>query len=227
MSDVAINSNELIPCPSCTRSVQSGLLIPAGDTQVCPHCRDDYTQRLKEGLSGAQASEWVAIRELHIKHEASIRSIGLLYYLGAFFVLLGAFGMLVGGGLASTSDGGAEGTGFMLGFGVGYLALGVFLFVMGRALRRLKRWVKIPVTILSVLGLLNIPIGTLISGYILWLLHSEKGKMVFSEEYAEIVEATPEVKYKTSILVWILLGLLILGLLAAMAIPAFAAVRGQ
>lgn len=227
MSDAAMNPTELVSCPSCTHQVQHALLIPAGDTQVCPHCRDEYMQRLKEGLSGTQSNEWVEIREAHIKHEASIRSIGLLYYLGALFMLLGALGMLVGGSVAGTSGAATEGAGFILVIGVIYLVFGVISIWVGRGLRRLKRWVKIPVTILSALGLLSIPIGTLINGYILWLLHSEKGKMVFSEEYAEIVEATPEVKYRTSIIVWILLALVIFGLLAAMAIPAFSAVRAQ
>jgi hypothetical protein len=54
--------------------------------------------------------------------------------------------------------------------------------------------------------------------YILYLLFSKKGATVFSEEYQRVIAATPEIKYRTSIVIWILLALLLLligvGLLA-------------
>ncbi len=34
--------------------------------------------------------------------------------------------------------------------------------------------------------------------------------MIFSDEYNEIIRQTPEMKYRTSIVVWIFLGLLLL-----------------
>ncbi|MEO0793532.1 MAG: DUF975 family protein [Verrucomicrobiota bacterium] len=36
-------------CPSCGNRTDANSLIPIGDTVVCPSCRDNYTQRLKEG----------------------------------------------------------------------------------------------------------------------------------------------------------------------------------
>jgi len=41
---------EQVSCPTCGTSVSAGELIPAGDRQVCPHCRDSYAQGLKEGV---------------------------------------------------------------------------------------------------------------------------------------------------------------------------------
>ncbi len=38
-------------CPTCGASVDSEQLIPAGDRQVCPNCRDSYAQGLKEGVT--------------------------------------------------------------------------------------------------------------------------------------------------------------------------------
>lgn len=38
-------------CPTCGASVASSELIPAGDSKVCPNCREDYAQGLREGLS--------------------------------------------------------------------------------------------------------------------------------------------------------------------------------
>lgn len=37
-------------CPSCMVSVSPNDLIPAGDRMVCPACKDDYAQSLKEGI---------------------------------------------------------------------------------------------------------------------------------------------------------------------------------
>ena len=64
------------------------------------------------------------------------------------------------------------------------------------------------------LGLAGFPLGTLLNSYILWLIHSKKGKLILSPEYAAIVEATPDVKYRTTLLVWIILGLIVVALLA-------------
>lgn len=60
-------------------------------------------------------------------------------------------------------------------------------------------------SMLTVLGLLGIPIGTLISLSILYLLLSEKGRMVFSPEYKAVIAATPHVRYRTSLVNWVLL----------------------
>ncbi|MGJ8652743.1 MAG: DUF975 family protein [Opitutaceae bacterium] len=38
-------------CPTCGVEVSSDQLIPAGDRQVCPNCRDSYAQGLKEGVT--------------------------------------------------------------------------------------------------------------------------------------------------------------------------------
>jgi len=54
--------------------------------------------------------------------------------------------------------------------------------------------------------LIGFPIGTLIHGYILYLYWGTKGRKVFSPEYKQIIAGTPHVKYKTSIIIWILLG---------------------
>lgn len=205
-----MNDAAMIECPTCTMLVQSDLLIPAGTTQVCVHCRDEYMQRVKEGISTSQTGDWVAVREAHIKHEASLRSIGVLYYIAAFFMLLGGVA-----GLFTTVASNQESVGdlpFMVGFLFFYLVFGVISFLIGRGYRQLKPWVRIPGAILSGLGLLSIPIGTLINGYILYLLFSAKGKMIFSPEYQGICEATPEVKYKTSALAWIILIMLVVGL---------------
>lgn len=197
----------MIECPTCTTAAELDLLIPAGTTHICVNCREAYLQRMKEGVSTDQSNEWVAIREEHIKHEASLRSVGMLYYIGAFFIIIGGIRVIAGTAVSVGSDSGN--TSFMIGMVMVYLVLGVLFALIGRGFRQLRRWVRIPGGILSVLGLIQIPIGTIINSYVLYLMFSGKGNVVFSPEYQEIREAIPEVKYKTSMIVWVFLVILV------------------
>lgn len=157
-------------------------------------------------ITGADP-EAEAIRREHIKHEASIRSVGILYYLGG--VLMGLAAILFG--FASTSIG--------MGLAGIYAVLALLSLAVGYELRELKPWARIAAIVFAVIGLLGFPLGTLINGYILYLLLSQKGRRIFQPDYLHIVAATPEVKYRTSVIVWIVLGLLLLGFVAAISLP--------
>ena len=157
-------------------------------------------------IPDTEARQAELVRREHINHEASIRSIGVLYYLMAAMFALTGVGML-----ASESIGGFE---MAMGLFLALLAV-VFIFV-GRAIRRLDRRCRRPVIVLGVVGLLNIPLGTLINAYLLYLLLAKKGKTIFSEDYAAVIAATPDVKYKTSIVVWVFVVLLVAMLLAVL-----------
>ena len=76
----------------------------------------------------------------------------------------------------------------------------------------LASWVKIPVGLLGGLGLLNYPIGTVINSAILYIIFCKKGRTVLSKEYEEIIAATPDVRYKTSVVTWVFVGLLLTGI---------------
>jgi hypothetical protein len=90
-----------------------------------------------------------------------------------------------------------------------YLGLGILQGATAMGIRKLQNWARYVAVVFSVIGLLGFPIGTIISAYFLYLLLSQKGTMVFSDEYKEIIAATPHLKYKTSIIVIILLILLV------------------
>ena len=141
-----------------------------------------------------------SIRRLHLKHEASVKSIGTLYFLGGL--------ILIGTGFIPMLSAGKE-EAMTIPIGIGLVVLGLLQLWLAVGIRKLKRGAKIPAIILSVIGLIGIPIGTLISVYFLYLLCSQKGTMVFSDEYARVIAETPHIKYKTSIFVWILLALLL------------------
>jgi hypothetical protein len=155
-----------------------------------------------DDVDGA-ASEVEAIRREHIKHEAAVRSIGTLYYIGGGLILIAAFPFFLGG--VRQPDVAA----ISLGLGMLYLVLGAVLLVVAHGLRRLKPAARIASIVLAIIGLIGFPIGTLINGYILYLLCSAKGQRIFAPDYAAIVAATPHVKYRTSIVVWIVLAVVL------------------
>ena len=194
-SPTSTSSTPGVVCSICQQSFPLDQVIRLDNNFVCAGCKPIALQRMREGVSSNNAEE---IRKGHIKHEASVKSIGILYFLAATVFILAAFG-----GLA-TKEGQGIGVGLLL------LCLGGLQVWMGIGLRRLKSWARIPAAVLSGIGLLGFPLGTIINGYILYLLLCQKGRTVFSDDYKRIIEQTPHIKYKTSIVVWIFLGILLL-----------------
>ncbi len=146
------------------------------------------------------SGEAEAIRREHIRHEASIRSIGILYYLGAVGLSLAVVGLNLAKQTRAAENVAA----------IGICAVfGVLLLVAGWGIRKLRPWARVTCIVLSFLGLFNFPSGTLIDGYILYLLFSKKGRRIFASDYPDIVAATPDVKYRTSMVTWIALGLVL------------------
>jgi len=147
-------------------------------------------------------TNFTEMRRNHIKHEASVRSVGILYFIGAvFLVIAGIVGVMTDKESTSATR---------IAVATLLIGLGLLQFWVGHGLRGLKAWARLPTGIFSGIGLLGFPLGTLINGYILYLVFSKKGAIVFSPEYKDVIVATPEIKYKTSVIIWILLGLLIL-----------------
>ena len=155
-------------------------------------------------------AEAEAIRKAHINHEASFKAVGILYYLGGVGVTLAAISGLM------AAKGAAD-----VGLMVGLLAVGIGQFFAGYGVRALRPWGRIVGCVLSALGLLGFPIGTLINAYILYLYLSKKGRTIFAPEYQDVIAATPHVKYKTSIVVWIFLALIVALIAVALLAPMF------
>lgn len=154
-----------------------------------------------------------AIRHEYLSHEASVQSIGFLYFLGGALILVASIGLLFA---AIPGPVPIEMT--LIAWLLPVVA--ILQLATGYGLRKLKSWARIPTALFSVLGLFAFPLGTLINGYILYLILSPKAKMVFSEEYRQVIDQTPHIKYKTSIIVWIflifLLALIGMGIVAAL-----------
>jgi len=154
-----------------------------------------------------------AQRMQHLNHEASVKSIGVLFFVGGLLgLVLGATWTLVGvGAIASSAlaNKQPEIVILILVLGILALALSAALLVIAFGIRELAPWSRIPASILAGIGLLVFPLGTLLNAYLLHLLLSAKGTTVFSPEYKNVIAQTKHIKHKTSIIVWIFLGLLI------------------
>lgn len=159
---------------------------------------------MNDSLNSAES-----IRRQFLKHEASIKSIGTLYLLGAILVIpIGIFGLgtaLLG--ISAGVDGESASIALLnLVVFVIYIALGSLQAALAIGLKRLRPWARWTSVVFSAIGLLGVPIGTLISIYILYLLLSKKGEYVFSPQYQQVIAATPHIQYRTS---WVLLVLLL------------------
>lgn len=201
-------------CVGCGKSFSRTDVIQLAGGLYCAGCKPLALQRLKEGVASSSQAE--SIRQAHITHEASVRSIGVLYYLGGSLVVLAG---LVGLFAPDPTRSGTTDPALSKFVFVFILAFGICYIWVATGVRRLKKWARVPVGILSGLGLLGFPVGTVINGYILYLVFCKKGETVFSDDYKLVIEQTPHIKYRTSLIIWILLGflllLVLLGLLAA------------
>jgi len=193
---------DAVACALCGRSVPGSEIFALAGAQYCAACKPQILQRITAGQPIAtRAAE--DLRNAFIKHEASVKSIGVLYYLGAIAVFMA--------GIAAVIPGATKLTGLEAVFvGAFLLVLSLAQILVGTGLRRLRKWARIPTGILAGVGLLGFPIGTLINSYILYLVFSKKGALVFSDEYQAAIAQTPHIKYRTSKLIWILLGLVLL-----------------
>lgn len=158
------------------------------------------------------------IRERHIKHEASIKAVGILCILGGV-VLLGSFAFVSIETIAAGSLAESPAMGLLFAVGFGTLQL-----ISGTGLRQLWGWSRIPAAMVAAVSMFAIPIGTVVGIYILYLLFSPKGSKVLSAEYREIVALTPDVRYRTPRWFWILV-LVVMSILVGLVVFAFVAFR--
>jgi hypothetical protein len=169
------------------------------DEEVKQAASDEKNTPLEREKSPAE------VRQEHIRYEAIIKSVGILYYLGALLFFFSAVG-----GFFTDQENTLP---VRVVVAVFLAGMGIIQIFVGTGLRRLDARARVPAIILSCIGLLGFPIGTLINGYILCVILSRKGAAVFTDEYKNIISATPEVKYKTSKAAWIVLCLLLVVLL--------------
>ena len=157
--------------------------------------------------------------------------------LAALHFFLGPI-MLIGGVIAIVMSFASEGSerGFMLGGGAFYALLGLLSIVCGIGLWNLKSYGRTIQLVYSFIGLLGIPIGTVISALILVYLYKPGVKVLFSEtppsqlSAADIAEVTRLSESSTTTVVVIAVAVLLMlvafiGIIAAIAIPSLLRAR--
>jgi hypothetical protein len=151
-----------------------------------------------------------AVREELIFHEAIFKSIGSLYLSAGFLCVVALFTLLISESVGLPVKSIKMSTVESIVALSAFAAFGIFI---GMFLRRLHPAIRVAWIASSAAGMLHFPLGTLINGYFLYVLFSDKGRRVFAPEYQEIIKQTPHVKYHPSIIVTIVFGLMFITLL--------------
>lgn len=149
----------------------------------------------------------IQIRQQFIDCEANVMSIaGLLMFGGIIVTAVCGFlalGFLADGGLAE------------LGPAV-LLALlgiaGIVQLIVGFQVRTFRPRARVGAIIFCALWLLFIPLGTLFGGVSLWYLLRPAATYVFTQEYRDVIQRTPHVRFRTSAVSWGILIAVVLGI---------------
>ncbi len=171
------------------------------------------------GKSGAKSSGSRTMRERLLRHEEAVKGLGFLQMFGGGFALLFIVPTFI---VLTFSQGETPEQSAQLRYAWRImLPLLVFLlatFLTGWYVYKLRSSAKIIATILLIPNLLNVPLGTAISGYFLWILHCDKGKEVFSDEYKKAIAATPDIRTgrRLMIVIGVAVVLLVLAIAALM-----------
>lgn len=156
-----------------------------------------------------------------MKRPGIITVLAVLNFIAALFGLA----ILV---LALASDGKSESPMVDVMAGGFFAVLTAISVATGVGLWNLKPWGRVAQIALSCLGLLAFPVGTLVSGLILWYLFTPPAKVLFSGKRADQLTHAEVAALHTSaagastgiaIVVGLLIGVAMLGIVAAIAIP--------
>ncbi|MFN8707331.1 MAG: hypothetical protein ACK50J_11670 [Planctomyces sp.] len=162
----------------------------------------------------AQKSPDMVMREEHLQTEKNIQSLGKLMILGTILLTLSVPGI---NGFISQGSVDVYSISLLAGTGV----LAIAHLPIGIGLVRLRRWARRPAIYLSVLWLLAIPIGTIIAVAAIGSLIRGKAAVVFSDEYHEVIQRTPQVRLRTSGATWFI-ALVLLAVLLLLVFLGFA-----
>lgn len=223
--------SKMSACPTCGANVMSTSLIRIGKTKTCSSCRAELLQKVSKVDS-------LQFRQTHVKHEYTLRSAGWLCYLyGLIFCVMGGCALvlplyvsappiedlMIKGSLIvvsnlfftlpsiSTED---------IQVSAGFVSLwGLWLFYLGALFRRLDSRLFLVGTVSVTLFLTLFPFGTVASVYLLYLIHSQRGKRVLSSDYQIVRVSTPQIRYRRSLGSWMVLTLCMLLILLIASIP--------
>ena len=182
------------------------------DQQKNPYAASDHVQpsldvgpaALLRHLEHDPQAEALRIRRRYIRHEAAIRSVGLLYCVTGGLMAVGTACLVVESIFGGRSPAFVErwfGLSLLVLLGLTALCLS-----LGIGLRRLRIDVRTPVVLLAFLGLgLTLVLAVLTTPaalcrvpfdfYVIYVLLDADARVVFSSSYAEVRRQTPHVRY--------------------------------
>jgi protein-S-isoprenylcysteine O-methyltransferase Ste14 len=163
-------------------------------------------------ISAEAPAEAEEIRKKHRGTERSIQVAGVLFVLGGVATV--AMGISTFANMLESAMNAA--------IGVILAGAGAFQVMVGVGMRRLQKWARIPAIILSCIGLLVFPWGTIINLVILLSVAGKKGGYVMTPEYQQIIAATPHLNPRTS---KALIGLLFVLMIVLLVIVYFGILR--
>lgn len=111
-------------------------------------------------------------------------AVGALFVIGAFFAQFAL--QLMAGLIATSGEDNAQAGAAVLGFaGIAlttmFLVIAIPFFVTAWGLFNLKPWARIAGIVLAALSLINIPIGTLLGAYAMYVLFQKETEKLFAE----------------------------------------------
>lgn len=201
-----------VPCHRCGNHFPAEQVTLLNSQPVCPGCQPTVREELR-GKDSVRLDA-VRLRQAHLKHEASLKGVALLYLLMA--VALTFLGYKLSGSSELFGFSGRR-TAVVNGLlSKACVLLAIIQFWAGLSLYRLRPFAKLPVGMAAGIGLFGFPFVTVLSAYVIYLVFSPKGLFILSPVYRQILAATPELRYRRTKRTWITLGLLLalLGVLA-------------
>jgi len=192
------DGDEGVGCPAC------GLRNPA-DATYCSSCGGSLVSFLGDSDP--------------MKRPGTISVLAVLNFLGGTFTLLGGLAIVT----MAADQGGA-----VVGIGVMYLVISGIQSTTGIGLWNLRPWGRIMQIVLAVIGLIGFPVGTVISGLILYYLFRPGIKVLFSgkpateltpDERASLAELSASGVSAITVIIVILVVVGLCGILSAIAIP--------
>jgi|GEM_PF-6656886 len=152
----------------------------------------------------------VQIRRANISREKAIKAIGVAYVL---LSIVCAVMVIVFFKLSSDPEFARELRAPMMAGVLAMIMFGTMFGLAGYGLLKLHSWGKWIAAVAAAFLLTGFPIGTALAIGTFFALFTESGKQIFSKEYRDIIQTTPQVDARLSRIVWIAFGLLA-GLLA-------------
>ena len=144
------------------------------------------------------------VRREYLKLETNMRSLGLLQLLGGFTCAIAAVAQLLDGGVL---------------LGAALAALAGLSAATGVEMRRLSERGRQLAIVSYGVGMISIPVGTIVGGLVVYHCVWGKGRFVFTRDYAAVMAATPHIKYRSrlAVIVAVVFGLsLLAGVIAVL-----------